>query len=231
MGGRGRLPGELPRARAAPARAAASAAASWSSSRERAASASTSPGGTTRPASKRAHDLAEAADVVDDRGDAGAERLEQRARLVELGPVGEDADRRLARARARARRRRGIRGATRRGRLRLARSVVERDARVARHEEPRVRRRRARPRPRPARPLYGPDHARVRAPCGRRRARGGSLRNTGWGTTRSFSGDAEGRERVAAALASGRRCGRSARRAAARGPRGVRCVAAAGRAR
>ena len=40
-------------------------------------------------------DLAEPADVVDDRGHARAERLQERARLVELVPVREDRDRRL----------------------------------------------------------------------------------------------------------------------------------------
>ena len=45
--------------------------------------------------SEAAHRLAQAADVVDHRGDAGAERLQQRAGLVELCPVGKDGDRRL----------------------------------------------------------------------------------------------------------------------------------------
>ena len=49
-----------------------------------------------------ADDLAEAADVVDDRRDAGPERLQQRAALVELGAVGEDRDGRLAERATRA---------------------------------------------------------------------------------------------------------------------------------
>ena len=45
---------------------------------------------------ERPHGLAEAADVVDDRRHAGAERPQQRAALVELGAVREDGDGRLA---------------------------------------------------------------------------------------------------------------------------------------
>ena len=83
------------RARSAPARAAASASGSPSSSPAAAVSASTSPSGTTLPAPKAADRLAEPGDVVDDGGHAGAERLQERARLVELGAVGEESDRRL----------------------------------------------------------------------------------------------------------------------------------------
>ena len=46
--------------------------------------------------SEGADDLAEPADVVDDRRDACADRLQQRAGLVELGAVREDGDRRRA---------------------------------------------------------------------------------------------------------------------------------------
>ena len=96
MRARRSVPGQLLAARRAPARAASSAAGSSSSSRTAAPSASTSPGGTTRPAPNRAHGLCDAADVVGDRGNAGSERAEQRAALVELGLVREDGERRLA---------------------------------------------------------------------------------------------------------------------------------------
>ncbi len=84
------------RARRAPARASSSASGSPSSSAIAAASAATSPAGTTRPAPNRQHRLGHAADVVGDRRHAGAERAEQRAALVELRPVREHGDRRLA---------------------------------------------------------------------------------------------------------------------------------------
>ncbi len=83
------------RARSAPARAAASASASPRSDETASVSASTSPAGTTRPAPNAAHRLAESRDVVDHHRQARAERLQQRARLVELGSVREDGDRRL----------------------------------------------------------------------------------------------------------------------------------------
>ncbi len=43
-----------------------------------------------------AHGLRDATDVVGDHGDSGAERLQERAALVELGPIREDGDGRLA---------------------------------------------------------------------------------------------------------------------------------------
>src|SRR5205814_8759635 len=42
------------------------------------------------------HRLGDPADVVRDRRDAGAERLQQRPALVELRPVGKERDRRVA---------------------------------------------------------------------------------------------------------------------------------------
>ena len=83
------------RARSAPARAAESAAGSSSSSRTASVRASTSSARTTRPAPYDSIGSPRPADVVGNRGYAGPERLEERARLVELGAVREDGDRRV----------------------------------------------------------------------------------------------------------------------------------------
>ena len=144
-------------------------------------------------------DLAEPADVVDDRGDACAQRLEQRAGLVELVAVGEDRDGRLGERLLELAWGRGSRAATRRGRRR-ARGAPRAGC------AGRLRRAGARPARRArrsiasGRPLYGriTPGARTVVPSS---ARDGSLRNTGWGITRSASGATPKRdERVAAAL-------------------------------
>ncbi len=68
--------------------------------------------------------LAEAADVVDDRRDARPERLQQRARLVELGAIREDRDRRVRERALELGRRRDSRAAIRRAAPRGARRAA-----------------------------------------------------------------------------------------------------------
>ena len=57
--------------------------------------APTSPGGHDGAGVEASDDLAQAADVVHDRGHARSEHLQQRARDVDLGPVGKERDRGL----------------------------------------------------------------------------------------------------------------------------------------
>ena len=198
MGLRGRLPGQLRRAPAAPRHVPRRAP-----PRRRASSriAAAEPVDVVRrddaARAEAPHGLGEAADVVDDRRHAGAERPQERAALVELGAVREDGDGRLAERavdlglreeRARRRPRRGA-------------------ALPARARPPRARGRAA--------CRAGPGRA--RAPCGRRRARTGSLGVTGWGITRSFASATPNAASVSPpALASGRRSARSGRTRGAR---------------
>ena len=105
-----------------------------------------------------AHDLAEAADVVDDRGDTGPERLEQRPGLVELGAVREDRHGRLG-ERALELRRAEVPEPPFGAPTGLAAEIVERDPCVTCDEQtgPVDGKRRSNS---VAETLVGPDHAR-----------------------------------------------------------------------
>ena len=126
------------RARSAPARAAASASASPSSRSSAARHRVDVARRHDRAGPEPADHLAEPADVVDDRRDAGAEHLQERARDVDLGPVGKERDRRLATAHGRAPRpgRYPSRHSARSPAVRS--EAVERHARIADDEEPRA---------------------------------------------------------------------------------------------
>ena len=102
-----------------------------------------------------AHRLGEPADVVDDCGDTGTERLEQCTGLVELCAVGKDGDGRLGERAVEL----GLRQVTESplDSLRVA-ETVERHRCVARDEKPCVRQARGR-RDRVGQPLVGPDDA------------------------------------------------------------------------
>ena len=84
-----------------------------------------------------ADDLAQATHVVDDGRHAGTERLEERAGLVQLGPVGEDRDGRLGQREFELGRAE-IAEAPLRPVTGGAAEVVERDPRVARDEQARA---------------------------------------------------------------------------------------------
>ena len=217
------------RARSAPSRAAASAPGSSSSSASARLRPATSPGGHDPPGGEARDDLAQPADVVDDRGDAGAQRLEERPGLVELVAVGEDRDGRLGERL-----------------LELAGAEVaeapldavaaalaelrERDARVAGDEQARVRHGED-GRDRVGEPLVRPDHARREdgpAVVGARRV----APEDGVRDHAQLSGrDTERDERLAAALGVDDDRGRTAGRGVARAACGERCGAAGGRAR
>ena len=223
---RRRVPRELARARARRRRAPPRARrGSSSSSRTALGQRVDVAGGHDAPGAVRAHRLAEAGDVVDDRGHAGAERLQQRTRLVELGAVREDRDRRL-RERAvelglrevaeppldalggRAGRRAASPG---RPATSSRASGSRRVASIA-----------------SGRPLYGritPSDEQRRAVVGARRR----ARVDGVGDHARV--DAELARASRGRARCGRRRGRSARAAAARGHGATRCAAAAGRAR
>ena len=174
-----------------------------------AASPSTSSGGDDAARAVGAHRLGEAADVVDHRRHAGAERAEQRAALVELRAVGEDGDGRLAerpvdlRLGEETRRRAGDAQAAPR---RHARDRVARDARAAcTGARGRVRARCAR-RPRaPGRWGRRGGGSRGASPPGRRTRPASRGRAREWTTIRSKRSKARRQRPVFAAVRRGRR--------------------------
>ncbi len=91
MRARGSIPGELFACASCARPRLVERAGSSSSSRTAAASASTSPGAHDAPGAEAPHGLGDAADVVCDRRHAGAERAQQRAALIELRLVREEA--------------------------------------------------------------------------------------------------------------------------------------------
>ena len=177
---------------------------------------------------ERTHDLAEPTDVVDDRGDSGAERLQERAGLVELRGLRKDGDGRV-RQRALERRAVEVPEAPLGPCAGPPAQRVERDTGVARHEQACVG---------DAQdgvdgvgqPLVGADDAeREDRPAVVRTRR--SLRNTGWGITRSFASATPNAASVSRPRRSERPHGRSARRASARDGCGWLCVSVGDRAR
>ena len=200
MRGGGAVPGQLARARRAPSRAASSAAGSSRSSPGCLGERGDVPGRDDAAGAERLHGLGEPADVVDDRRHAGAERAQQRARLVELGAVGEERHRRLAERAVEL----GVRevaepplGAIARGRA----VAVDRLHRVADDEQARAVDPLRRLDRVPERPCTAGSR-RVRAACARRRRAAGRSGRRGAATTRSrSSGTPSSASTLAAALA------------------------------
>ena len=133
-------------------------------------------------------DLAEPTDVVHDRRQPCAERLEERARLVELGPIREDGDRRVRERVGDPRGRRGSRGATppRAGLARACRSARGiRGSPATSSRAPATRP--DPPRRRPSAPCTAGSR-RARAPWHRRRVAAARTRTPDAAITRSASG-------------------------------------------
>ena len=138
-----------------------------------------------RAGSEPADDLAESADVVDDRRDTRAEHLEQRAGDVDLRAVREQPDGRFRKRAPQLR----VREVAEPPLGTVARRLVagRRAERAGRRRRGAARRRRrARLRPRPPSPCTA-GSARGRGRCGRRPPVSTSERKTGWPMTRTFS--------------------------------------------